>query len=80
MTTEPETIARYKYIHFVEIGTAHKRPGYSCRNNRTNGTLGLVDWYPPWRQYTFTVWSDDIVFNKECLENIADFLGKVGKA
>lgn len=43
--------------------------------NRYNNTqLGTVGWYGPWRQYSFFPNPVlDLVFEKQCLRDIADF-------
>lgn len=38
-----------------------------------NSLLGAVVWYSPWRQYVFEPASYDIVLNKGCLRDLADF-------
>lgn len=66
----------YKYIHFVETEKKPKTKVYSCRNNKSEIELGVVKWYPSWRQYClFTV--EDVIFNQKCLEDIQDFIGQL---
>ena len=73
------TASKYRYIEFVRVGEGHGKPVWACRNKRSDDTLGMVEWYPPWRQFTFGAWSEDIVFNKQCLLGIADFLERAAK-
>ena len=63
----------YQYIHFVEVEKKAKTSVWSCRNNRTGGELGRVEWYGPWRQYCFFP-EPTTVFNVTCLKDIIDFL------
>jgi len=68
MTTE----TRYKYIHFVRTGEAFGHPAYSCRNNRSDDTLGIVEWYPAWRQY---VWGGSLMPRSWPIEEWPDPIG-----
>lgn len=35
--------------------------------------LGFVEWYAPWRCYTFNSTTDSAYFDKACLRDLADF-------
>ena len=64
-----------KHIKFVETEIEYGRPVYEIRNNKTNGILGQVGWYPAWKQYVahfeeMSVWSHD------CLEDVRQFILK----
>ncbi len=68
-------ITKFKFIHFVEIEQKPKTKVYSCRNNRSGDELGVVKWYPGWRQYCF--FPDELaslVFNAGCLADIITFM------
>ncbi len=71
-------IDRYKYIHFVKVEDKPKTSVWECRNNRSEGTLGIVKWYSPWRQYCFFTQSlserYEIVLNTSCLKDICHFM------
>ena len=44
--------------------------------NTSGEHLGLIGWYSPWRQYTFTPTSEaELTFNDGCIQGIADVLG-----
>lgn len=70
-------MAKYKYIHFVEIEiTSKKYRSYECRNNKSDDVLGWVSYYRPWKQNVFTASKEWPIFNDICLLDIIDFLGK----
>lgn len=49
----------------------------TCENCKGEGeiqiTLGRIQWYPQWRQYTFNP-ENNTIWNKDCLEHITKFL------
>lgn len=63
----------YKYIHFVKIEDKPKTSVYSCRNNSTDYELGVIKWYPGWRQYCFMP-HGQCIFSVGCLEDINHFI------
>lgn len=66
---------KYKHIHFEDVSYLyHKRTTstWYCLNGK-NIQLGRIEWYSPWRQYCFTVYTG-IVLNAGCLKDIADFI------
>jgi hypothetical protein len=66
---------RYKYIHFEkDIPTAE---GWVIINNRSNAVLGYLAYYKPWKQYVFSQASENIVFNKSCLQEIIHFMDQL---
>lgn len=65
---------KYKYIHFREF------PGYwSCKNNKSKVTLGIVEYYRPWKQWCYIPFSTSVVFSADCLDDISHFLGQLNK-
>ncbi len=70
------TKTKYKFIHFVEIKRNPKTEVYSCLNNSSGDELGIVKWYPAWRQYCFFS-AFDIVFNAGCLDDITHFMDQM---
>lgn len=65
---------RYKYIRFQEIPNPGKKTKhFQCRNNKSGGLLGLVEWERGWRQYCFYPCADTM-FSKGCLEDVNDFI------
>lgn len=69
---------RYQYIHFVRVGEKPKTSVWSCRNNRSGGELGTVEWYGPWRQYCFLP-SGPSVYSDGCLQDIQTFIEQIKK-
>lgn len=67
---------KYKYIHFECYGESVKTSHWFCKNNKSNGILGIVKWYGPWRQYCFFP-SGDTVFNIGCMTDIGDFINQL---
>ena len=63
----------YKYIKFVQIPQKTKTSIWNCNNKSGNYALGIVKWYPAWRQYCFFP-CGNMVFNKGCLEDINYFI------
>ncbi len=64
---------KYEHIHFIEIEQKPKTKVYSCRNNKSNAELGIVKWFPSWRQYCFYS-TTDIILSKGCLKDIQNFI------
>ena len=66
----------YTYIHFVYVGTPRKTQIWYCYSNSSRKVLGTVKWYGAWQQYCFFP-QYETVFNKECLEDVNDFITKL---
>lgn len=66
----------YKYIYFEIARENPKTTVWFCRNNRSNGVLGVVKWDSGWRQYCFFTESG-CKFSGSCHVDIADFLEQV---
>ena len=71
-------MSEYKYIHFVKIEDKLKTQVYSCRNNKSDYELGIIKWYPGWRQYCFMP-HGQCVFSIGCLEDICAFIKLIKK-
>jgi hypothetical protein len=41
---------------------------------RGNDFLGVIQWYAPWRRYTFCTKAAEMVFDFACLTEIANFI------
>jgi len=67
---------RYKYIHFERIDQNPKTAVYECINNTWNICLGVVRFYPRWRQYCFFP-AGDCVMNLGCMTDIIHFIGQI---
>lgn len=68
-----------RYLAFVKLASVAKikTDVWDVRSvTRPGLVLGQVRWYGPWRQYCF--WpARETVFNRECLESIESFIGKL---
>lgn len=64
----------YEYIHFVEVERKPKTSVFELRNSRSGDRLGVVKWYPAWRQYCYFPDRTQIL-SAGCLADIQDFIG-----
>ena len=66
-------MTRFEYIHLVKIEDKPKTSVWSCRNNKSGDELGVIKWYPAWRQYCYfpTV---QAVYSTGCLKDIEEFV------
>jgi hypothetical protein len=67
----------YQHIRFVEQVCKGKTKIFSCRNKRSGEELGIVKWYPGWRQYCYFP-SVQAVYSSGCLIDIANFINVLG--
>lgn len=67
---------KFQFINFVEIERKPKTKVWLCRNNRSSDELGVVKWYPGWRQYCYFP-SCKAVYSKGCLDDISEFMGQL---
>lgn len=65
----------YKHIYFVEF-VGGKHPSYLIKNNKSKTELGVIVWYPQWRQYTF-VTDKDAIWSVDCLQDVIHFIGQL---
>ena len=68
---------KYQYINFIEIEKKPKTSVYICMNNRSGRELGIVKWYPEWKQYCYFP-TCQAVYSVGCLEDINDFIRSLG--
>jgi len=57
------------FMEFCHVSDKQKTSVWHVVNLRSGLLLGVVEWYPPWRQYVFFP-EADTVFSKDCLEEI----------
>jgi hypothetical protein len=69
-----EQIGKYLDALLMPGGPKTSRWRIVSRTQRT--VLGVVQWFPRWRQYCFDP-SGMTTFNAECLDDIARFLRRV---
>lgn len=67
---------KFKFISINEDGFHENKMKYIITNNKSNENLGIIFYYKPWKQYVFTQYAQNIVFNNECLLNILEFINK----
>lgn len=62
-----------KYIEFELEGKSSSGLTSIWRvDSKTGYCLGRIKWYAPWRKYSYFP-SDDIILEKHCLRDIANF-------
>lgn len=70
----------YKYISFTLAEEKAKTKVFDCKNIKSGLLLGRVGWFNTWRQYCFSpVPNEHTIFNKECLDNISEFLNNLNQ-
>ncbi len=67
---------QYKFIHFIKKEDKPKTSVWSCCNNRSGGELGIVKWYPAWRQYCYFP-TIQAVYSIGCLDDIKEFIQEI---
>jgi hypothetical protein len=68
-----EIIAEYKFITVKVLMEKPKTKVYGVFNKRADAVIGVVKWYPHWRQYCFFP-EPDTVFSVGCMNDINDFI------
>lgn len=72
---EIKLIKKYKYISFKrQTENFSGKPMFECINNKSGKVLANIFWYSQWKQYCFTQTSENIVFDKTCLNDVIDFI------
>ena len=61
-----------KYLVAKVTGVLPKTVVMMVINKHHNDLLGLIKWYPPWRQYCYKI--GQTWYSESCLRDIADFL------
>ena len=62
------------FLKFELIDQTPKTNSYLVTNIKDE-ELGVIAWYPRWRQYIFA--PIDILMSRECTRQLADFLDKI---
>uniref|UniRef100_A0A6M3LH46 Uncharacterized protein n=1 Tax=viral metagenome TaxID=1070528 RepID=A0A6M3LH46_9ZZZZ len=65
-----------KYIHYELYSDSGKTQRWLVRNKSSQFTLGYIQWFGAWRQYTFMP-AEGSEFNNGCLQSIIDFLTRM---
>ena len=63
--------------HFLKFTLVEHTPKTNIYlvTNIDDEELGMIAWYPTWRQYVFA--PTDIVMSRDCTRQMADFLDKI---
>lgn len=66
---------KYRYITIKQVNEEvfDKHPVYRIFNTRSNGQIGIISFYKPWKEYVFSS-EDNCVFNNSCLHDVLDFI------
>lgn len=63
-----------KYLEFKLIEQKPKTKVIEVKSKlQLYGRLGIIKWYPRWRQYAFFP-ENDTLFNVECLNDIVSYI------
>lgn len=62
-----------KWICFVKGIDRPKTESWDVENNKSGDLLGVIEFYPPFRQYGFIPFGDT-VYDDGCLRDILDFV------
>lgn len=71
---------KYKYFYFElarPIDLKKKTQTWFCVSNH-NDCLGIVKWFPRWRQYCFFP-EEETVFSTGCLNDAVDFIKQLNE-
>lgn len=65
-----------RWIRFAEDGTSRsgKTRRWGVLSKDGDSILGQIEWYAPWRRYCFSPQSGNLVFEQDCLRDIAAFI------
>ena len=65
------------FLEFLEEPSAGRVTRiWSVVSTVTRDRIGFVEWYAPWRRYTFRVERDRLALDVLCLRQVADFCEK----
>ena len=66
-----------KWIDIVDCGRlpGRKTKRWQVLSAKSGGSLGIIYWWGPWRQFVFEPdGASRIIFEEDCLTDIADFI------
>lgn len=71
-----EQIEENKYLRFIHTLNKPKTMVWVVQSTHDSTNLGIIEWYPSWRQYCF--FSDrDEIWSEDCLRVLQYFLEKI---
>lgn len=68
-----------KMSEFIEFELIEKKPKtdvYAVNNKTSGDMLGIIKWYPAWRQYCFFP-SEETLYERKCLKDINNFMQRL---
>ena len=65
-----------KYLIFITIEIKTKTRVIEVTSKSIGNVLGVIKWFPSWRQYAFFP-EINTLFNKTCLLDIVAYIGKL---
>ena len=65
---------RYTYIHFTQTYLTNI---WTVSNNKSGGTLGMISYYKPWKQFVFSAENEMDIFSISCLQDIIHFMSQL---
>ena len=68
----------YYHINFVRAGSENKKAVYGCYNKKNSNFFGLVQWYPPTKEYCFYIEGKNAI-SGECLKELSEFVIQLNK-
>lgn len=69
-----------QYIEFKLVGRKSKTNVWAVMNITHQYPLGVIKWYPSWRQYCFfTEEDDDLILSTGCMEQLTEFTRRMNK-
>ena len=67
----------YQFIRFESLHSVTKTSRWACVNKSSGHSIGVVEWYGPWRQYCYFP-EVDTVYSDGCMEDIQHFIRQLG--
>ncbi len=72
-----------KYLRFeevTELSKNKKTKDFRVWNQSNNNFVGFINWYGPWRRYVFSTPKQEMVYDTNCLKDIARFIDELMEA
>ena len=66
-------IYKYMLIKQTDNEVFKNKPVYRVYNKKSKEPLGIISYYPSWKEYIFSS-KEGCVFNNSCLKDIIDFI------
>ena len=70
---------KYKYFSFEKAYVkSNESPYWFCTSKSSNYPLGVVKWFPDWKQFCFFP-EEETVFSTGCLNDVVDFVTQLNE-